>query len=116
MAHQVEGRYGDNRRRRKSSRGEETREADKVPIASLSSYRLTSISYARSLEGIEKRSQRLLDKGKTARILDKRRDSGAIVKLVEELRQAILLYQVRTIETVDRVTLTRLDSCRNSVL
>jgi hypothetical protein len=40
----------------------------------------------------------LLDKGKGARILDKRKDSGTAVKLVEELRQAILLYQVGAVE------------------
>ena len=39
----------------------------------------------------------LLGKGKGARILDKKRDSGKVVKLVEELRQAILIYQVGTI-------------------
>ena len=36
----------------------------------------------------------LLNKGKVAKVLDKRKDSGTIVKLVEELRQAVLLYQV----------------------
>jgi hypothetical protein len=50
------------------------------------------------LEDIEKRSQELLGKGKAARILDKARDSGIIVKLVEELRQAILIYQVGIVE------------------
>ena len=48
----------------------------------------------RSLEVIEKRSLALLGKGKAARILDKKQDSGMVVKLVEELRQAILIYQV----------------------
>ena len=52
----------------------------------------------RSLEDIEKRSERLLEKGKAARILDKRQDSGMAAKLVEEVRQAILLYQVGTVE------------------
>ena len=36
----------------------------------------------------------LLGKGKGARFLDKSKDSGKVVKLVEELRQAILIYQV----------------------
>ena len=48
----------------------------------------------RSLEDIEKRSLVLLGKGKAAKILDKKQDSGKVVKLVEELRQAILIYQV----------------------
>jgi len=50
------------------------------------------------LEGIGERSRKLLDKGKVAKILDKRQDSGRIVKLIEELRQAILIYQVGTVE------------------
>ena len=49
---------------------------------------------ARSLEDIGGRSMALLGKGKGARILDKKQDSGMVVKLVEELRQAILIYQV----------------------
>ena len=49
---------------------------------------------ARSLESIERRSQDLLGKKMGARILDKRQDSGIVVKLIEELRQATLLYQV----------------------
>jgi len=51
----------------------------------------------RSLGDIEKRSQALLGKGKTARFLDKTQDSSAVVKLIEELRQTILIYQVGNI-------------------
>ena len=40
----------------------------------------------------------LLEKGKGVRILDKKKDSGTVVKLVEELQQTILLYQVGIIE------------------
>ena len=46
------------------------------------------------LEEIEKRSNELLEKGKAARFVDKGRDSGEVVKLVEELRDAIIRYQV----------------------
>ena len=46
------------------------------------------------MEDIERRSLALLGKGKAARILDKKQDSGMVVRLVEELRQAILIYQV----------------------
>jgi len=46
------------------------------------------------LEDIEKRSQTLLGKGKTAKFLDKTQDSSTVVKLIEELRQVILIYQV----------------------
>ena len=39
----------------------------------------------------------LLGKGKGARFLDKKKDLGKVVKLVEELQQAILIYQVGTV-------------------
>jgi hypothetical protein len=48
----------------------------------------------RSLEDIGTRSLALAGKGKLARALDKAQDSQEIIKLVEELRQAILIYQV----------------------
>jgi len=48
----------------------------------------------RILAGIERRSLALSEKGTAARVLDKMRDSGEVVKLVEELRRAILVYQV----------------------
>ena len=48
----------------------------------------------RSLEDIERRSQALCKKEKGARFLDKTQDSGEVIKLVEELRRAILIYQV----------------------
>ena len=62
----------------------------------LSSCWLELIVYPRSLEEIEKRSQMLSEKGKVAKFLDKKRDAGVIVRLVEQLRQAILVYQVST--------------------
>jgi len=46
------------------------------------------------LKDIEKQSQELLKKGKAARFVDKGRDSGEVVKLVERLRDAITRYQV----------------------
>jgi len=46
------------------------------------------------LEEIEKRSQALLEKGKVARFVNKGRDSREVVKLVEQLRDAITRYQV----------------------
>jgi hypothetical protein len=53
------------------------------------------------LEEIEKRSQALLEKAKAPRFVDKAvlfidkgRDSGEVVKLVEQLRDAITGYQV----------------------
>ena len=48
----------------------------------------------RSLEDIGKRSLALSEKGKVARVLDKTQDSGEVIRLVEELRRAILIYQV----------------------
>ena len=46
------------------------------------------------MEDIGKRSLTLSEKGKVARVLDKTRDLGEVIKLVEELRRAILVYQV----------------------
>ena len=66
----------------------------------------------RSLEGIGKRSRILLDERKGARVLDKERYSGLIVRLVEELRQAILIYQVGTVETCQ---LSRVDALRIAI-
>ena len=48
----------------------------------------------RSLEEIGERSQVLLDKKKVARFLDKAKDSQEVVDLVEQLRTAIVYYQV----------------------
>ena len=48
----------------------------------------------RSLEEIGTRSLTLSGKKKLARVLDKTQDSQEVVKLVEKLRQAILIYQV----------------------
>ena len=60
----------------------------------------------RSLEEIGKRSLELSGKGKIARVLDKSQDAQEVIKLVEKLRQAILVYQVgaitpRELELVD---------------
>ena len=54
----------------------------------------SKLTVDRSLADIEKRSLALSEKGTAARFLDKTRDSGEVVKLVEELRRAILVYQV----------------------
>ena len=50
--------------------------------------------HGRALGNIEKRSRALFEKGKIARALDKAQDSEEVVKLVEELRRAVLVYQV----------------------
>ena len=46
------------------------------------------------LEEIAKRSQVLSEKKKTSRFLDKAGDSQEVVNLVEQLRSAIMYYQV----------------------
>jgi hypothetical protein len=46
------------------------------------------------LGDIEKRSQTLLEKKTVAGFLDKMKDSQEVVSLVEELRNAIVCYQV----------------------
>ena len=47
-----------------------------------------------SLEEVGKRAQALLDKKKIARFLDKSEDSQEVVTLIEQLRTAIVYYQV----------------------
>ena len=66
---------------------------------SLSSCRLKLIICPRSLEYIEKECRKLSEKNKAAKVLDKKRDTGEVVKLVEQLRQAILVYQVGTADS-----------------
>jgi len=48
----------------------------------------------RSLEEIGERSEALLEKNKRARFLDKAKDSQEVANLVEQLRTAIVYYQV----------------------
>jgi hypothetical protein len=74
-------------------RGGETRTVETVRATSQSPSSLKPTAY-RSLEGITNTSQRLLEKGKTYRILDKSQDSQTVIKLVEQLQRAILIYQV----------------------
>ncbi|KAF9647150.1 hypothetical protein BDM02DRAFT_2808576 [Thelephora ganbajun] len=52
------------------------------------------ILHDRSLEDIETRALELSRKKTIARVLDKERDLGEVVALVERLRQAILIYQM----------------------
>ena len=47
-----------------------------------------------ALEEIGRRSQALLEKNLAARFLDKAKDSQEVVSLVEQLRAAIVYYQV----------------------
>jgi len=48
----------------------------------------------RSLEEIGKQSRALLEKKRTARFFDKGKDSQEVVNLVEQVRAAIVCYQV----------------------
>ncbi|KAF9784574.1 hypothetical protein BJ322DRAFT_1219219 [Thelephora terrestris] len=57
--------------------------------------------FIRSLQDIDRQSRALLGKGKTARILDKTQDSGTVVKLIEQLQQAILVYQLTQQQSID---------------
>ena len=66
------------------------------------------LTRCRSLTGIKKSSEELSGKGKMARVLDKAQDSKKATKLVEDLRQAILIYQVGSSgKNRDRLELTR---------
>ena len=77
---------------------EETKRHEQlIQCVASSLYCQFELTVCRSLEDIEKRSQALLVKGKAAWILDKTQDSGTIIKLVKDLWQAILIYQVGTI-------------------
>ena len=50
----------------------------------------------RSLEDIAERSQALLAKGKFTRVLDKSQDAQDVRRLIEQVQQTILIYQVGT--------------------
>ena len=65
------------------------------------------IPHDRSLEDIGTRSLALSEKGKVARVLDKTQDSQEVIKLVEKLRQAILVYQVSAKRRQSQKPLTR---------
>ena len=81
--------------------------------ASLTYHNLT---LSRSLEDIGTRSLALSEKGKVARVLDKTQDSQEVIRLVEKLRQAILIYQVSTgdLKRSGSVIIDLRDRCRNS--
>jgi hypothetical protein len=70
----------------------------------------------RSLEEIGTRSLALSGKKKLARVLDKAQDSQEVIKLVEKLRQAILVYQVsvRCGRQSRSGVIDPWDRCRNS--
>ena len=95
MASQVQGKWDVSQRRPQSRRDRETRT---VRATSLVHCGLKPTDYVRSLKDIGERSSALSGKGKLDRMLDKKKDLEQIVKLVEELRQAILIYQVGTVE------------------
>ena len=59
-----------------------------------------------ALEKIEKRSQELLAKGAAARFIDKSADSGEVARLIEQLREAIIHYQVSEERIAGRTPLT----------
>jgi hypothetical protein len=79
-------------------RDEVERRSELAKFVSLLRYLVhsTLIRYDRSLEVIGTRSLALSEKGKVARILDKAQDTEEVVKLIEQLRRAILIYQVTT--------------------
>ena len=65
-------------------------------VSCLESLARPNLTLCRSLEDIGTRSLALSEKGKVARVLDKAQDSQEVIRLVERLRQAILIYQVST--------------------
>ena len=73
---------------------------------------LALISYFSSLEEIGERSRALLEKKKVAGFLDKSKDAQEVSNLIEQLRTAIVYYQVsgihamRTGTNVQKIVLT----------
>ena len=94
MGDEIAGGFGEGGSEGRSTGGRETHAIDKVGTESKTS-RPRGLTVCRSLEDIAQRSQTLVAKGKTARLLDKTQDAQEVGKLVEQLRQAILIYQVR---------------------
>jgi hypothetical protein len=62
----------------------------------IEAYHTGKLILCRSLAAIEQRSRALMEKGKCASFLDKAQDTQEVANLVEQLRQAILIYQVGT--------------------
>ena len=61
----------------------------------------------RSLEHIRRRSLALVEKAKVKRFLDKPQDSQEVVGLMEKIKQAIIIHQVRARHRQNRRSLTR---------
>ena len=53
----------------------------------------TTLIFCRSLDDIGGQSQVLLEKGKITRFLDKAKDARAVVRLIDQLQRAIIIYQ-----------------------
>ena len=67
-----------------------------------------------ALEKIEKRSQELLAKAVAARFIDKSADSGEVVRLIEQLQEAITHYQVSVSWIAGRAPLMWKNRCRSN--
>ena len=92
MASEAERWYSEEQCRWHPRRDRETGTVYSVCIH-LPSLGSKSILY-RSLEAIQQQSQELQRKGRITRILDKTQDSQKVAKIVEDLRQATIIYQV----------------------
>jgi hypothetical protein len=96
-------------------------QAEKNRLLELSRYAspsLATLSIANGLRSalgkIEKRSQELLAKGTAARFIDKGADSGEVARLLEQLREAVIHYQVSENGIVGRAPLTWKNRYRNN--
>lgn len=69
----------------------------------------------RALKRITQESRAMLEKGQVTRIIDKTQDHRKIAKLVEELRQEILIYQLLQQQSVSR-QVAELTSSFNTLL
>ena len=76
-------------------------------ISRLTYLAYTKLTFCRSLGDIGKRSLTLSEKSKVARVLDKTQDLQEVFGLVEKLRQAVLIYQVRIRHSQGQKSFTR---------
>ena len=73
--------------------GEMERRAELTRFASYVHLLTTKLTLCRSLDDIGEQSRVLLEKGKINRFLDKAKDARAVVRLIDQLQRAIIIYQ-----------------------
>ena len=87
--------------------GEMERRTELARSASHTYLPTAKLIFCRSLDDIRGQSQVLLEKGKITRFLDKAKDARAVVRLIDQLQRAILIYQVCAMSWQVQSELTR---------